>query len=285
MQLRYVGLLGVGVLVACATGTEPDRSGLVVDGSVSGSNTGGGAAFGSGGSSASGGTGGIGGSSGVGGSTGGGVGSAGASDGGGSGGSAGAQGGGGSGGSQGIGGANGSGGGSQGSGGSLCSGDAGPTAVDGGGTLRLDYRHDDCSPSDNAISPQLRIRNTGASPIPASELKVRYYYTIDVGSQTQQFNCDWSKIVGFDNACSKVTGSFTTITASKSDRYVEVSFTGTDSIAAGDFAELHLRLNKSDFAAFDEMNDYSYRASMTSWGEWEFVTLYRNGNLIWGIEP
>jgi len=286
MQLRngISFVFAFSALVACATGAEPDRAGPLFDAGVGGSNTGGGAAFGSGGTG-KGATGGIGGASGVGGSTGGGSGSDGsaASGGnagsGGSAGNAGAQGAQGSSGAQGSGGSSGTGG-SQGVGGGSGTG----AVVDGGGALRVQYRHDSGTPTDSAIQPQIQIHNTGSAPANASELKLRYYYTIDSGSQTQQFACDWSKVISNNNDCSMVTNNFGSITGAKTDRYLEIGF-NMGSIAAGAFAELHLRFNKSDQASFDETNDYSYGPSQTGWGEWQYVTLYQNGTLIWGAEP
>jgi hypothetical protein len=45
------------------------------------------------------------------------------------------------------------------------------------------------------------------------------------------------------------------------------------------------RMNKSDWQNFNEANDYSYDGTKTSFADWNKVTLYRNGTLVWGVEP
>jgi cellulose 1,4-beta-cellobiosidase len=42
---------------------------------------------------------------------------------------------------------------------------------------------------------------------------------------------------------------------------------------------------KTDWSNFDESNDYSYDPTKTSYQDWNKVTLYKGGTLVWGIEP
>jgi hypothetical protein len=44
-------------------------------------------------------------------------------------------------------------------------------------------------------------------------------------------------------------------------------------------------MNKNDWSNYDETNDYSFDATKTAFSDWNRVTLYRNGVLVWGIEP
>ena len=43
----------------------------------------------------------------------------------------------------------------------------------------------------NGIMPRYKLTNTGTTPIKLSDVKIRYYYTID-GENGQSFWCDWS---------------------------------------------------------------------------------------------
>ncbi|MDC0740720.1 glycosyl hydrolase family 8 [Polyangium sp. rjm3] len=63
----------------------------------------------------------------------------------------------------------------------------------GGGSLSVQYRAGDTNASDNQIRPHLNIVNTGASSVPLSELKIRYWYTSD-GANGQQSACDYAVV-------------------------------------------------------------------------------------------
>jgi cellulose 1,4-beta-cellobiosidase len=69
------------------------------------------------------------------------------------------------------------------------------------------------------------------------------------------------------------------------DYYVEYGFT----TAAGDLApatsvEVRVNSRKDDWLEFDETNDYSY-GEPSSFTDWPQITAYRNGVLVWGVEP
>jgi hypothetical protein len=70
------------------------------------------------------------------------------------------------------------------------------------------------------------------------------------------------------------------------DYYLELGF----SDAAGNISpggksgDIQGHFNKSTWAAYNETDDYSYNSN-TVFADWERVTLYRNGQLVWGVEP
>ncbi|MNJ53238.1 Endoglucanase 5 precursor [compost metagenome] len=86
---------------------------------------------------------------------------------------------------------------------------------------------------------------------------------------------DWAQIGG-----SNITTTFT-------ETYVELGFgSGAGAIqAGGQTGDIQLRMSKSDWSNFDESNDYSYDATKTSYADWDHVTLYQDGTLVWGVEP
>src|SRR5690606_30896951 len=49
--------------------------------------------------------------------------------------------------------------------------------------------------------------------------------------------------------------------------------------------EFHTHFSKVDGSKFNEVNDYSYDPYRSVYTEWDRITLYRNGQLIWGVEP
>ncbi|PZD96207.1 endoglucanase [Paenibacillus sambharensis] len=151
------------------------------------------------------------------------------------------------------------------------------------GDLKLQYKTGDSNASDNQLKPHFRIVNTGDKAIPLSELTIRYYYTLD-GGQPQQFNCDWAAV-----GCAHLSGSFTKMFNSSdgSDHYMEVSFSANAGSlpAGGHTGEMQLRINKSDWSNYNEADDYSFGPAITSFTDWSKITLHRNGQLVWGLEP
>ena len=93
---------------------------------------------------------------------------------------------------------------------------------------------------------------------------------------------DWAQIGG-----SNVLRTFVSASGTNMDMYVELSFTaGAGSIAAGgQSGEIQLRMSKDDWSNFNESKDYSLDPTKTSYADWNKVTLYQNGTLVWGTEP
>ena len=69
--------------------------------------------------------------------------------------------------------------------------------------------------------------------------------------------------------------------------YLELSFeTSAGSIASsGNTGPIQARFSKTNWSPFNELNDYSYDATATSYSANDKITLYSNGTLVWGTEP
>ncbi len=159
------------------------------------------------------------------------------------------------------------------------------TSTIGPSTLKLQYRTADTNAGDNQIKPHFNIVNPGGSAVPLSELKIRYWYTRE-GTAAQNFFCDWSAIAG---SCSNLTSSFVQLSPARTGAnfYLEIGFTAAaGSIAAGgQSGEIQSRFAKTDWSNFTETGDYSFDPTKISFADWTRVTLYRNGVLVWGVEP
>lgn len=150
-----------------------------------------------------------------------------------------------------------------------------PTGVPGpDGQMKVQYRCGETSASTSQIKPQVNIINTGTTSIPLSEVIMRYYYTKE-GSSAEEFSVDYA-VIGSGN-----------ITGSPENGYLEVGFlSGAGSLSSGaGTGEIQLRLNKSDWSNYDQTDDYSFNSSKTAFEDWERITLFRNGSMIWGIDP
>jgi hypothetical protein len=138
------------------------------------------------------------------------------------------------------------------------------------------------APTNPAVSVDFKLFNNGTTPIPLSEMTLRYWYTIDT-TQTQTAFIDYAA-VGNGN----VPLSFVAVSPAKTnaDFYLQVSFAAAaGNLAAGaNTSDIQARFNKNDFSAYNEANDYSYTGSL-SFMTTTKVTVYRLGVLVYGTEP
>ncbi|OBR65712.1 cellulose 1,4-beta-cellobiosidase [Paenibacillus oryzae] len=151
------------------------------------------------------------------------------------------------------------------------------------GELKVQYRTDDTNANDNQIRAQFKIVNNGTQPVSLDNVKVRYYYTID-GEVGQQFHCDYAAV-----GSSNVSGSFVKLSNAVpgADYYYEISFgSGAGVLQPGaDTGDIQIRINKTDWSNYAEGDDYSRDATKSSYADWNKVTAYLNGTLVWGMEP
>ncbi|MCX7681753.1 MAG: cellulose binding domain-containing protein [Anaerolineae bacterium] len=151
-------------------------------------------------------------------------------------------------------------------------------------SLKVQYRDGDLgeSTTDHQIMPHFKITSAG-NTIPLSALKIRYWYTDDGAPIGVGFACDYAPF-----GCANVTGTLVGISPVQgANRYAEIGFTeGAGYLFGGlDSGEIQVRIQTVDTATFNETNDYSYDVSKTTYADWDRVTLYYNGTLVWGVEP
>jgi mannan endo-1,4-beta-mannosidase len=157
-----------------------------------------------------------------------------------------------------------------------------PTPVSTTGSIKIQFYNQSTAATTNQLYLNIKVVNTGSSAIALSNVKIRYYYTIN-GAQTQNFYCDYSPV-----GSSNVNGSFVTMETAKTgaDTYVEIAFaSGAGSLAAGGSTTVQARVAKSNWANYTQTDDYSFNSTATTFVDWTKVTGYVSGSLQWGIEP
>jgi hypothetical protein len=157
------------------------------------------------------------------------------------------------------------------------------------GNLKVEFYNSNRASSSSSIHPQFRLTNTGSSPINLSNVTLRYYYTID-GNQSQTFWCDHAAKTGnqYEAITSAVSGKFSSISGgtSNADYYVDISFSSSaGTLEANRPVEIQGRFAKNDWSNYNQSNDYSFNANASGYTEWDRVTAYINGQLVWGVEP
>lgn len=157
-----------------------------------------------------------------------------------------------------------------------------PTAVPTGtpvpttppaGNMKVRYKCGEATETAPQIRPFINIVNNGSASVAMSELTVRYYYSKD-STASEEFHVDYA-VIGTSN----VTGQF-------GSNYLEVGFTSGAGTINGNAqsGEIQLRCNKTDWSSYNQANDWSFDGSIASFTDWDRITLYRNGELIWGYE-
>ncbi len=144
--------------------------------------------------------------------------------------------------------------------------------------LRVQYRVADTNPTNQEMKPVLQVVNGGSTAVPLSELTMRYWFT-DADTAVSQFNCDWAAV-----GCQQVTGVWG---SADGRHYLEIRFNNgaTTLPAGGQTGEIQLRLHHTNWAAYNESDDHSFAPALTTLTDWQNVTLYHNGQLVWGVEP
>ncbi|HPD00631.1 MAG TPA: cellulose binding domain-containing protein, partial [Acetivibrio sp.] len=150
------------------------------------------------------------------------------------------------------------------------------------GTVSIQYANGNAGATSNSINPKFKITNNDTKPIKLSDVKIRYYYKID-GGNTQNFWCDWSSAGN-----SNVTGNFIKLSSPKTgaDTYLEVGFTdGAGTLEPGQSVEVQTRFSKDDWSNYNQTSHYSFNSSASDYIDWDKITLYVSGKLVYGAEP
>ncbi len=157
--------------------------------------------------------------------------------------------------------------------------------------------------SANSIDFLFKIENTTGAAVPLSEFTVRYYFTNEIPTwQTSVYyagECCGTTRAGFTADVAVTVNAVTPATPS-ADHYLEVSFdAGAGDLATGDSVQIEVGFYAPDHAQnVDQANDYSYIPGATgSQAQWDLcptqctqfescvITVYENGNLVWGAPP
>ncbi|MEI6948083.1 LamG-like jellyroll fold domain-containing protein [Paraflavisolibacter sp. H34] len=136
--------------------------------------------------------------------------------------------------------------------------------------------------ANNNLRPYLKIVSLDTVPVLFSELTARYWFTTENASPVIA-NIDWAKM-GTAHVKARYVALGTPLPGTTG--YVEYSFDTTAGLlkAGGNSGEIFSKVYHSNWVKINELNDYSY-AAHTFYTAHPQVTLYRNGQLVWGVEP
>lgn len=149
-------------------------------------------------------------------------------------------------------------------------------------SIIVQYKNADSSSSVNVICPILKITNKGKSSVKFSDIVIRYYYTKE-GDGGETFWCN-----EFSKDSSQVHGSFFKLKTPKlkADHYLRIGFYDkAGSLKPGESAEVKIGFSKNEWSPYNQFNDYSYNKANKRFINWDHITLYVSGKLVYGKEP
>ncbi|HVY25306.1 MAG TPA: cellulose binding domain-containing protein [Polyangiaceae bacterium] len=150
-------------------------------------------------------------------------------------------------------------------------------------TLSVFYRTSSRLASALAVRPSFEIHNDGPSVVPLSELEIRYFFTNE-GSSAPISQCP-----NLPPDCDVLQLSFGSVNPVRplADSYLSVAFTAAaESVAPGGVSRRYeVSFHSSGIGPLQQSNDYSFDPNSDDAAPSQTTCLYRNGKLIWGLEP
>ncbi|MBO9204365.1 MULTISPECIES: DUF4979 domain-containing protein [Niastella] len=135
----------------------------------------------------------------------------------------------------------------------------------------------------NSINPYLQLVNQGKANVAYSELTARYWFTAENFAGINTF-IDYAQLGN-----SKVKMKYVQLEQPRAGAYgyVEYSFdkSAGNLVANGNSGVIQSRFANTDWTNFNEADDYSYASNDKAYANNSHITLYRNGQLVWGVEP
>lgn len=144
------------------------------------------------------------------------------------------------------------------------------------------YRSTGVELESSSIGLAFEVENDSADELELSRLELRYWYTSgDLRGATQLVDVDWAAV-----GAEQVQAELVPTAVGGQDHYLRVTFKpGAGNLKPYSLSgETLLRIHKSDWSTYDQGNDYSFGGSTTP-RPWDRITLYRDGELVWGDEP
>ncbi|WP_310832564.1 glycoside hydrolase family 44 protein [Paenibacillus pedocola] len=143
--------------------------------------------------------------------------------------------------------------------------------------------------STSSITPKFKVKNNGKTEVSLKDLKIRYYYTADFTNEEEKsFNLGFYSLVKWRTlAAADVITRFVKmpVPSGQATHYLEIGFTEqAGMIKPAEELLFSGWMNKSDWSAFNQMNDYSFLNTSAETESLKTV-VYLQGVRVWGAEP
>jgi len=157
--------------------------------------------------------------------------------------------------------------------------------------LRAQYRCANIASTTQDIRAQIQVLNDGPLDVALTDVTIRYWFTSEPALSDLTYSCDYAAV-----GSSGITSIFGTLGDSD---YFEIGFTSSaivqtwlggdgssNSLPVGaNTGDIQNRMGRNSNVDFDQSNDYSFDASMSDYTDNSQITIYYQGELVWGTEP
>ena len=161
-----------------------------------------------------------------------------------------------------------------------------PTPLPGSADVRLEHKSTNATAITNDPRYHLRLYNQASENLSLEDVEIRYWYEAD-GASSQQLWTDWAARVGGQTTAitNEVVESVQSTSLGGQSHYLRQTFqAAAGALGQNQYVEIQIRFNQSNWANYDQSNDYSFRTDGV-YSPWTKVTVYVNGSTVWGEEP
>ena len=146
--------------------------------------------------------------------------------------------------------------------------------------LKVYSENKNTNTASTSLSTWINVENKGNLPLDYADLAVRYWFTNE-GTTGQNYWIDFAKL-----GSASLSGQFVKSQKQNADHYFEIKFAPAIGklYPLSTTGNIQYRIAKTDWSAFDETNDYSFKPA-APFADNEKVTVYYKGALIYGQEP
>ena len=162
-------------------------------------------------------------------------------------------------------------------------GDAGTGGTGGAEGLNAEADYVMAQPS--TLEATVILRNGSLDEIAMSAITIRYWLSLD-GIDASQYTFECLYVALSAGSCDDVSWQLVPFETGDptADAYIEISFpSASGALYPSDGGIVTFYVHLDDWSDFDGTNDYSYSAS--DYEPWETLTLYLDGELVWGTPP
>jgi V8-like Glu-specific endopeptidase len=159
----------------------------------------------------------------------------------------------------------------------VCSGGETPSSCSA--DCQLEVLYDDHAPQASWVTPGIRVRNVGSTPVNVGGAVARYYFSKEP-TGTLQATC-WGCSVTPSTSFAQVPSGG----CAGATHYLDVTLPNVTLGALGVTEPYRIAFHASSWQAFNQTNDYSYAGSAWNYAPNSAITLYRNGARVFGEEP
>jgi len=142
------------------------------------------------------------------------------------------------------------------------------------------------------LKPELYVMNKTLDPMDLSNVELRYWFApngnpdpkahlVQIGGTS---TANFGKVLSGDAVRAEVVSDAGVTYSGNPVLFVKVTFAPGTTTAKRDCVGFGLQVQKKDGSQYFQPSHYSYRDY--HWpAEWDHVGLYRDGKLVWGVEP